>query len=250
MAEFSGVRAELYKECLREFPHARDEDFEVMKKYLAPKEEEIILEVGAGSGIFSKVLADILKKGKLVVSDPSKEQLEEVKALGKKNIEVVESGADTLNLGKDIFDAIWSFGAMHHCFQKSKAFQNFAKVLKKKGRLVIADVWVGSKLAKHFDDKVAKFCATGHEVSFWSDEYAESLCYLYGFEKPKIYNLKIQWKFKSKEDVGTFLYKIHAMTKTTPQECSKGAEEILGVEKKGDLFCLNWPMKVMISKKK
>ena len=177
MAEFSGVRSEMYKEALREFPHARDEDFEVMKKYLAPKESETILEVGAGSGIFSKVLADILKKGKLIVSDPSKEQLNEVKSLGKKNIELVEAGADTLSLGKDTIDAIWSFGAMHHCFQKSKAFQNFAKALKKNGRIVIADVWAGSDLARHFDNKVAKFCATGHEVAFWSDEYAESLCY-------------------------------------------------------------------------
>jgi len=29
-----------------------------------------------------------------------------------------------------------------------------------------------------------------------------------------------------------------------------GIEEILGIEKKGNKFCLNWPMKVMISKKK
>ena len=250
MVEFIGVRSGLYKEALKEFPHARDEDFEVMKKYLAPKENETILEIGAGSGIFSKVLADILKKGKLIVSDPSKEQLEEVEEWGKKNIELIEAGANTLNLGKDTIDAVWSFGAMHHCFQKSKAFQNFAKALKKSGRLVIADVWAGSRLAKHFDTQVAKFCVTGHEVAFWSDEYAESLCYLYGFEKPKIYDLKIKWKFKSKEDIGTFLYKIHAMTKTTPQECLRGAEEILGIEKKNDLYCLNWPMKVMISKKK
>ena len=101
MVEFIGVRSGLYKEALKEFPHARDEDFEVMKKYLAPKENETILEIGAGSGIFSKVLADILKKGKLIVSDPSKEQLEEVEEWGKKNIELIEAGANTLNLGKD-----------------------------------------------------------------------------------------------------------------------------------------------------
>ena len=53
MAEFTGDRANLYKEALREFPHARNEDIEVMKKYLAPKDNEVILEIGAGSGFFS-----------------------------------------------------------------------------------------------------------------------------------------------------------------------------------------------------
>ncbi|PIN88872.1 methyltransferase type 11 [Candidatus Pacearchaeota archaeon CG10_big_fil_rev_8_21_14_0_10_34_76] len=248
MAEFSGIRSQMYKECLKEFPSARNEDFEVMNKYLAPKDNEIVLEIGAGSGFFSEKLSEKVKK--LIVSDPSKEQLEEVKKLGKKNIEVRDEGADKLTLGKEIADAIWSFGAMHHCFDKTKAFENFARVLKKNGRLVMADVWHDSKLAKHFDTQVAKFCVTGHEVAFWSDEFAESLCFLTGFEKPKIYDLKINWKFKSKEDIGTFLYKIHAMTKTNPEECLRGAEEILGIEKKGDLYCLNWPMKVMISKKK
>ncbi len=248
MAEFSGIRASLYKECLREFPHARDEDIEVMKKYLAPKEDEIVLEIGAGSGFFSETLSNMVKK--LIVSDPSSEQLEEVKKLQKKNVKLVEEGADVLTLEKEVVDAIWSFGAMHHCFNKTKSFQNFARILKKNGRLVIVDVWHGSKLAKHFDDKVAKFCVTGHEVAFWTDEFAESLCFLSNLEKPKIYYLDIKWKFKNKDEIGTFLYKIHAMTKTTPQECLKGAEEILGIEEKTGLYSLNWPMKVMISKKK
>jgi ubiquinone/menaquinone biosynthesis C-methylase UbiE len=248
MVEFSGVRANLYKECLREFPHARDEDIEVMKKYLAPKENEVILEAGAGSGFFSGILSDKIKQ--LIVSDPSNEQLDEIKSLKKKNIKLVEAGADTLTLEKEIADAIWSFGAIHHCFNKAKAFQNFARILKKNGRLVIADVFSGSNLAKHFDDKVAKFCIVGHEVAFWSKEYTDSLCFLSGFTEPKFYDLNIQWKFKKKEDIGFFLYKLHGMTKTTPENCMEGAEEILGIEKKNGLYCLNWPMTLFVAYKK
>ena len=245
--EFSGIRSKLYKQCLREFPHARNEDIEVMKKYLAPKKNETILEIGAGSGFFSLILADLVEK--IIVSDPSEEQLQEVKDLNKKNIQIVADGADTLSLEKETVDAIWSFGSLHHCFNKAKSFQNFAHILKKNGRLAIADVYHGSKLAKHFDTQVAKFCITGHEVAFWTDEFAKSLCFLAGFDEPKIYSLNINWKFKTEEEIGVFLYKIHAMTKTTPEECLRGAKEILGVRKKNGLYCLNWPMKIMISKK-
>lgn len=247
--EFSGIRSKLYKECLIEFPDARQQDIVVMKKYLNPKKDETILEVGAGSGFFSGLLADMLTNGKLIVSDPSGEQLEAVSSLNKKNVSVVAEGADKLTLENSQVDAVWSFGAMHHCFDKKMAFSNFSRILKKGGRLVIADVWSGSKLAKHFDSQVSKYCVTGHEVAFWSDEFAESLCYLSGFKKPKITNLHLQWKFKTKKEIGIFLYKIHAMTKTTPEECLRGAEKILGIKKDRGYYLLNWPMKVLVAYK-
>ena len=142
-----------------------------------------------------------------------------------------------------------SFGAFHHLKQKVKAFENYSRILKKGGRLVIADVFQGSKLAKHFDDKVAKYCITGHEVSFLSKEFTESLCFLTGFEKPKFYDLNIKWKFKNKNDIGIFLYKLHAMTKTTPEECLRGAEKILGIKKINEDYYLNWPMTLFITRK-
>lgn len=248
--EFTGTRSSLYKEALKEYPESRLDDIKVMKKFLNPKKGEIILEVGAGSGFFSNVISGLIgDKGILFVSDPSHEQLEEVKELGKKNIKIIQQGADNLLLSEDSMDAIWSFGAMHHVFEKEKSFRNFKRVLKKGGRIVIADVFSGSKLAKHFDEQVSKYCITGHEVAFWSREYAESICFLTGLEKPKFYTINQKWRFKSKKDLGIFLYKIHAMTKTTPEECLNGAERILGVKKKDNLYELNWPMQVITSRK-
>ena len=114
---------------------------------------------------------------------------------------------------------------------------------------LVGDVFVGSTLAQHFDDKVAKHCATGHEVSFLSREFAESLCELIGFEKPTFTDFNAKWKFERKEDIGNFLYKLHAMTKTTPEACLQGAEEILGIEERDGFFYLNWPMTMLSTKK-
>jgi len=248
--EFDGIRSKLYKEALIEFPEVREEDIEIMKKYLAPQKGERILEVGSGSGFFSKYISELIgKDGRLIVSDPSLEQLEEIKNLNKNNIDTiqfVQFGSENINLEKDKVDAIWSFGAMHHMIKKNQAFENYSRILKPNGRIVIGDVFLGSNLAKHFDNKVVRYCITGHEVAFWSKEYTESICFLNGFKKPKFYDLNIQWRFRKKEDIGTFLYKLHGMTKTTPKNCLKGAEEILGIEKKNGFYCLNWPMTIFI----
>lgn len=252
--EFDGIRSKLYKEALEEFPNARENDIRCMKKYLLPKKGEHILEIGAGSGFFSQHISDLIgEKGRLIVSDPSLEQLEAVKKLNKKNVDViqfVQFGSEAVDLERNKVDAIWSFGAMHHLMQKTKSFGNMNRILKKNGRVVICDVFQDSKLAEHFDDKVAKYSITGHEVSFLSREYAKTLCYLAGFEKPKFYDVNMEWKFKNKKDIGLFLYKLHAMTKTTPEGCLKGAEGVLGVEKKGEYYLLNWPLTIMITSKK
>lgn len=125
--EFIGIRSTLYKECLKEYPNARADDIEVMKKYLNPKKEEKILEVGAGNGFFSGVIADMIgKEGTLIVSDPSSEQLEDVKELMKDNVKLVQQGAANL-----IFRRIQQtpFGLSEQCimFLKKKNHSETSK---------------------------------------------------------------------------------------------------------------------------
>ena len=85
------------------------------------------MEVGAGSGFFSGKISDKVGKiGLLIVSDPSSEQLREVNCLKKENIKVVQAGADTLVLEKDIADAI--FGLLVQCIIVSTK-QRHSKIL-------------------------------------------------------------------------------------------------------------------------
>jgi hypothetical protein len=42
----------MYREALDKYPRARKSDIKAMKKYLVPKTNEVILEVGAGSAFF------------------------------------------------------------------------------------------------------------------------------------------------------------------------------------------------------
>src|ERR1700730_7905792 len=96
--EFSGLRSAYFKEILREFPHAREEELALALQYLQPKQRESILEVGTGSGFFTGAIADCVSPSILVASDPSAEQLAALPHLTAKNICVVEAGGDNLPL--------------------------------------------------------------------------------------------------------------------------------------------------------
>lgn len=245
--EFSWKRYKLYKEALNEYPKAREFDLQVMQTFLNPKENEVILEVWAGSWFFSSNIAD--KSKKLYVSDPSSEQLEEIENLNKGNIQAIQVWAEELNLPENSVDKIRSFGAIHHCLNKTQAFQNFQKALKPGWKLVIVDVLSWSDLARHFDDKVAKYCISWHEVAFLTKEYFDSLCFWSWLKNMWTEDLDVQRKFTQEKDIGEFLYKLHAMTKTSIAECLQWAKDTLWVTKNDLLFCLNRPLTVFIAEK-
>ena len=94
--EFSGIRAQYYKEIMLEMPEARLEERKMLMKYLNPQHGEKILEIGAGTGFYSQHIAHSIFPGILVATDPSAEQLSDIPSSPDQNIKVVVAGADTL----------------------------------------------------------------------------------------------------------------------------------------------------------
>jgi arsenite methyltransferase len=250
--EFIGERAQMYGDTHRQFPNARAEEIAINMRYLKPQEGETILEIGSGSGLYSKVLSEIIKNtGVLFATDPSKDQLAHIEALKLPNIQIVPVGADKLLKDtamlekRGSFDALWSLGAFHHCLDKSTAFENFAELLKPNGRILICDVLSSSQLAKYFDIEVARYSMTGHEVAFLSHEFSSSLCYLYGFTEPTFYDLHYPWIFDSQEDIGLFMYLIHGMNGTTPARCLDKVKEFMEVEYRNGKYILHVPLTIL-----
>ena len=260
VAEFDGLRAKLYQEALDEFLDTREEDIKYMKKFLAPKNSDKILGIGEGNGFFVKNILDLIGiKGEFVVTDPSVDQLENLEKKYKtKTLKIILNKAENLNLKKNYFDKVWSFGAFHHCLNQERAMKNIFKFLKPKGKLVLCDVFRETPLSEHFDKFVAKYCFCGHDVKFLGETYARTILEKAGFKKEniEILDLPIKWKFKKRNDIGKFIYKLHAMTliegKTKEKKYEnvlKGCEEILGIKKINDFYELNWPMKIIIARK-
>jgi ubiquinone/menaquinone biosynthesis C-methylase UbiE len=261
-AEFDGIRAKLYNEALEEYPNARYQDIILMQKYLSPKKGDSILGFGEGNGLFVPYIARaVTELGTYLVTDPSKDQLKNLKKKYKfKQMKVKTIGVEKLKLPKNKFDKVWSLGAFHHCKNQEKAIKELFSCLKPNGKLVICDVLKGSKLAKHFDTIVEKYCITGHEVNFLSKLYLYKLLKLAGFIEKKIFFkiINLKWEFNSELDLGKFIYKLHALIKLkdlglTEKKCYlktySGCEKILGVKKIKDKFYLNWPIFVLVAKK-
>jgi len=232
-----------------------------MKKLLNPQPGDKILGFGEGNGYFCNSIANSIKSaGYYLITDPSKDQLNNLeRKINVNQIKIQKASVENISLPSNFFDKVWSFGAFHHCNNKIQAMQQLYRSLNPGGKLVICDVFQGSDLAKHFDSFVARYCLTGHEVSFLSDEFALTLCELAGFQKNKIeiIDLDQKWKFNNEHELGDFIYKLHALTKIPGSEKEKisktfeSCKNVLGVSRSSkshnNLLELNWPMKALVA---
>jgi ubiquinone/menaquinone biosynthesis C-methylase UbiE len=258
-AAFVGLRSKLYTEALEEYPNVRKEDIQFMYRYLNPQAGNYILGFSEGNGYFCQAIAEAVGiHGDYLVTDPSQDQLDSLlKKSPPLQVKVRRMAVEELEVTPNLFDKVWSFGGFHHCLDQTEAMKRIYKALKPGGQAVIADVFQGSLLAKHFDMQVARYCETGHEVKFLSEEFARTICYLAGFqdEKVEIVDLPQVWYFNKEHDIGKFIYKFHAMTNLMGTESEKikqvfeGCKEILGIKYREGMYELNWPMKALIATK-
>lgn len=257
-SEFDGMRAKLYNKAILSYPDARSHDIQAMHEFLRPQRGEKILGVGEGNGYFCRAISDAIGPcGEYVITDPSKDQLGNISRFSYPNTKIQQSLAEKLAVHENYFDKIWSFGALHHCKNQGEAINKMYKSLKIGGYMVLCDVFEESRLANHFDTFVAKYCITGHSAKFFSDESAKAHCIEAGFTEKNIHIWAInqKWQFQSENDLGNFIYLLHALTLlpgTKEQKIAatvNSCKDILGIEKKEDKYLLNWPMKALIAKK-
>jgi ubiquinone/menaquinone biosynthesis C-methylase UbiE len=109
------------------------------------KEGEHVLDLGSGSGM--DVLVAGLKVGNaghVSGVDMTDEQLEKSERLRKENnianVSFHKSYIEQLPFADSSFDAVISNGVINLCPDKGKVFAEVARVLKPKGRMVIADI--------------------------------------------------------------------------------------------------------------
>lgn len=253
--EFTKSRSEHYEKAIFEYPNARNHDIQAMYELLDPQPGERILGFGEGNGYFCEAIANSIgEDGTYVVTDPSQYQLNNLrKRVTSSHVEVICTSAEYLP--EEEFDKVWSFGAFHHCHNQTNAMQSISNSLRDGGKLILCDVFAGSPLARHFDTVVSRYCDTGHEVKFLSDEFAETLCYLSGLQLVELVDLNQRWKFDSKQDLGKFVYHLHALTKLPRSEQQRlntvieGCEKILGIHDTEEGCVLYWSMKALIAEK-
>lgn len=117
---------------------------------------EVILDVGAGSGYFSLAIAKKLNGGKVICLDLSEEMLQHLERKAEKEglkdrIQILMGEASSSGLGNEFVDLIVSNYLLHEVSSPEEVLKEMLRVLKPNGWIIITDFrdsWLGKCLNK------------------------------------------------------------------------------------------------------
>jgi ubiquinone/menaquinone biosynthesis C-methylase UbiE len=102
-----------------------------------------VLDVGCGTGIAAREIADLVgQSGTVVGLDPSAAMLEQARARlegAPARVELVEGTATSTGLGDDRFDAVRTERVLMHVARPADALAELARVTRPEGRIVLVE---------------------------------------------------------------------------------------------------------------
>ncbi len=114
--------------------------------------DEVVLDVGAGSGYFSLAIAKKLKTGKVICFDLSEEMLQRLEHKARQTgfenrIQIMKGEASSLKLNDKSVDLDVSNFVLHEVSSPKTVLREIIRVLKPNGRVIITDflkdTWFG-----------------------------------------------------------------------------------------------------------
>jgi ubiquinone/menaquinone biosynthesis C-methylase UbiE len=125
------------------------------------KGDEVILDVGAGSGYFSLAIAEKLTTRKVICLDLSEEMLQRLERKAEKEglkdrIQIVKGDASSIKIEDESVDLVVSNGVVHELPEPEAVLREMIRVLKPGGWVIITDfrdTQIGKRIGATHNEK-------------------------------------------------------------------------------------------------
>ena len=234
------LRGSSYDLAMRQYPNARDEEFEQLISRAGLKPGEIVADVPAGGGY----LRDYLPNGCQWLGHEPCTSFTIHKTTLQENSELLP-----LPWGNASVDVVMSLAGVHHIIDKRPLFIDLYRVTKPGGRFVLSDVATDSPPAYFLDDYVGKYNSTGHQGIFLDDattrELQEAKWIVQESEQ-----VKFHWKFADLEEMERFCNQLFDIQRVEKGQTIQAIKKWLSVTRLADgSLGMNWSLRTIVSEK-
>jgi len=238
-------RANSYHSAMRAFPLARQQEFAWAVKYLDVKPGSIICDVPSGGGYLRDFVLE---------EDCYFHFLETCESFASYSPDCANGTTqlckfENLPLKEQSVDRLISLAALHHVQNRNQVFQEFRKVLKPQGKILIVDVEENSNTANFLNIFVNDYNSMGHQGDFINERVIE-LLQLNQMEVISIHRPQLQWCFDNKNDTVSFCRCLFGLDKATDEEIYTGITTYLNPGKEGNKVKLDWQLVYILLKLK
>jgi ubiquinone/menaquinone biosynthesis C-methylase UbiE len=141
--EISQVMGHLGAGWLERSEREAEEKGSLLLEAMALKPDEVVADIGAGSGYFTFRMAPLVPKGKVLAVDIQEEMLaimrDKKQRLGQENVELVKGGIQNPNLPQGAVDCVLMVDVYHEFSHPREMMQSIVASLKPDGRVVLVE---------------------------------------------------------------------------------------------------------------
>jgi SAM-dependent methyltransferase len=220
--EIFSRRGDAYHTAMLNCPKARDAEFQAALSLANPQIGETLVDMPAGGGYLLEY-AD-LKGVRSIAIDPSplfflrcQDWLAETYCCPLTNLPL-KSGE---------VDVVVSLAGLHHEGDRLSIFREVKRVLRKGGRLAIAEVAHNSSVARFLDEFVDAHNPDGHIGKYINDGFRAEISEA-GLTLKQDRAAYYQWWFSTTDQLADFIRLMFGLEQITNAEIVQGVKEYLG----------------------
>lgn len=204
-----------------------------MLNWLQPAAGETILVVAAGCGFDAVGIEAYLEpdSANLICLEPSPIFTCSI----PKRLKVLQTPFHEVPLTDESVDVVLNLAALHHIEIRDEVFNEWARVLKPGGRVVIGDVAQASGNGDFLNDSVDQLTPGGHKGVFLEEGYLTNAFSMRGFTNCTEGMERYTWNFKDEEAMITFSAKIFGMVNGSREQIKASIDRYLEPKCGGNL---------------
>lgn len=191
-------RAHRYVAASQRFPEVRAQEFIIYLDCLGLHAGELVLDLPCGLGQAFLLIPPGIE---YIGLDPAEDFIVACAGTGA---QVVQSGVRHMPFQNNSLDVIGSLTGVHHEIQRTELYAEWFRLLRPGGRLVLMDVWAGSRVDVFLNGFVDRWNSQGHAGYFLQQEDLNGLQRA-GFSQVAARQLYYSWHAPTDMDMHTFM---------------------------------------------
>lgn len=223
---------------MQKYPSARAGDFEHLLEVASLHDRPLhILDIPSGGGYLRSYLPE---KIHLVSVDPADRFL--FAGPHEREEKPVCAKHDDLPFSNASFDVVLSLAGMHHIENQASVFQEWNRILKPHGTLVVGDVAKDSTTHHFLDTVVDRFNTMGHRGNYFTPQ-VDTLVSGCGFVPETLKEISYTWDFEGVREMLDFCRILFGMDRNpADEELLEGINHTVGYFEDDQGAHLNWSL--------
>ena len=228
-----------YHEAMARWPAARSPEFRALAEVANVQAEPspLVVDVPSGGGYLQGYLPS---SARVISVDPARNFLDS--GTHQDDFQVVCAPHDSISLSDGCADYVLSLAGIHHLDDQAAAVQEWFRLLRPGGTLVIGDAESGSATARFLDGVVGRFNSMGYEGLYLDGDFKQVLLEA-GYEAVDFGPRAYGWDFDSRRDMLDFCRTLFSMDlEPDDHTLLEAIESTVGFKETATGCSLNWEL--------